>query len=126
MRGSVCRHVYVCVRCMRVHACAHPHVFMCAGIQMADKQTRHVCMHVCMCLCARACVRACVCACVYVYAAGTGQARHVYLHACEQAVELPKLGFSIVHIFVKFAAEQGVVQAVFADRCVCVCALLLH
>ena len=45
---------------------------------------------------------------------------HVYLHACEQALELPKLSFSIVHIFVKFVAEEGVVLAVFADRCVCV------
>ena len=40
----------------------------------------------------------------------------MYLHACEQAVERPKLSFSIVHIFVKFAAEADAVLAVFAGR----------
>lgn len=44
---------------------------------------------------------------------------HVYLHTCDQAVERPKLSFSVVHIFVKFAAEEDVVLAVFADRWVC-------
>ena len=41
---------------------------------------------------------------------------HVCLYACEQAVERPKLSFSIVHIFVKFAAEADAVLAVFAGR----------
>ena len=43
----------------------------------------------------------------------------VCLHACEQAAERPKLSFSIVHIFVKFAAEADAVLAVFSGRWMC-------